>query len=86
MQNYERIAEVVLRWFGHVERMEKDRIAKRVNVCSIDRLWKRWNDTVKDWLKKSLPVRQAGRVVHDRSEWQWFVRWNVGDIARVMNY
>ena len=26
----EKIDEVVLRWFGYVERMEKDRIAKRV--------------------------------------------------------
>ena len=31
----EKIDERVLRWFGHVERMEKDRIAKRVyrRVC-----------------------------------------------------
>ena len=28
----ERIDEGVLRWFGHVERMEKDRIGKRVYV------------------------------------------------------
>ena len=28
----ERIDEGVLWWFGHVERMEKDRIAKRVYV------------------------------------------------------
>ena len=28
----ERIAEGVLRWFGHVEMMEKDRIAKRVYI------------------------------------------------------
>ena len=28
----ERIDEGVLRWFGHVERMENDRIAKRVYV------------------------------------------------------
>ena len=28
----EKIDEVVLRWFGHVERMEKGRIAKRVYV------------------------------------------------------
>ena len=29
---YERIDEGVLRWFGHVERMERDRITKRVYV------------------------------------------------------
>ena len=28
----ERINEGVLRWFGHVERMENDRFAKRVYV------------------------------------------------------
>ena len=28
----ERIDEGVLRWFGHVERMERDRIARRVYV------------------------------------------------------
>ena len=32
----ERIKEAVLWWFGHVERMERDRIAKRVfvGVCA----------------------------------------------------
>ena len=32
----ERFEEGVLQWFGHVERMERDRIAKRVYVgeCS----------------------------------------------------
>ena len=31
----ERINEGILRWFGHAERMERDRIAKReyVGVC-----------------------------------------------------
>ena len=54
----------VLRWFGHVERMENDRIAKRVYVgeCagsrSVGRPRKRWIDTVKDCLKKrGLDVR-----------------------------
>ena len=28
----ERIDEGVVRWFGHVERMKRDRIAKRVYV------------------------------------------------------
>ena len=44
----ERIDEGVLRWFGHVERMEKERIAKRVYIgeCvgsrSMGRPRKRW--------------------------------------------
>ena len=43
----ERIDEGVLQWFGHVERMEKEKIAKRVYVgecagnCSVGRLLKR---------------------------------------------
>ena len=59
----ERINKGVLQWFGHVERVENDRIAKRVyvGVCdgthSMGRLWKRWIDNVKDWRKRGLDVR-----------------------------
>ena len=48
----ERIDEGVLRWFGHVLRMEWDRIAKRVYVgeCaanrSVGRPQRRWIDTI----------------------------------------
>ena len=66
--------EGVLQWFGHLERMERDRIDKRVYVgeCagshSVGRAWKIWIDTVKDCLKKrGLDVRQARRMVRDRS-------------------
>ena len=69
------IDEGVLRWFGHVERMEKDMIAKRVYIgeCagsrSLGRAQKRWTDTMKDCLRKrGLNVRQAMRMVQDRSE------------------
>ena len=57
-----------LRWFGHIERVERDRIAKRVYVgeCagsrSVGRPRKRWIDTVKECLKKrGLDIRQAKR-------------------------
>ena len=49
---YERIDEGILRWFGPVEKMERDRTAKRVYVeeCagshSVGSLWKRGIDTV----------------------------------------
>ena len=49
----EGIDEGVLRWFGHVEMIERDRIAKRVYVgecggsCSVGRPRKRWIDIVK---------------------------------------
>ena len=57
----EKTDEGVLRWFGHVERMERDRIAKRVYVGeSAGSVRKRWIDTVKECLRKrGLDVRQA---------------------------
>ena len=77
----ERIDEGVLRWLGHVERMEIDRTAKRVYVgecagCrSVCRPRKRWIDTVKECLKKRCSnIRQSCRMVQDRSEWRGFVR------------
>ena len=70
----ERIDEGVLQWFGHVERMENGRIAKRVYVgeCagsrSVCRLWKRWVDTVKECLnKRGLDVRETRRMGQDVS-------------------
>ena len=61
--------------------MERARIAKSVYVrkCagshSVGRPWKRWIDTLKKCLRKrGLDVRQARRMVQDRSEWLGFVR------------
>ena len=54
----EKIDEDVLRWFGLVERIENDRIPKRVYVeecassCSVGTSRKRWIGTVKVCLKK----------------------------------
>ena len=65
----------VLWCLGHVERMESDRIeiyvGEYAGTGSVDRPWKRSNDTVKECLKKrGLDVRQARRIVYDRSEWR----------------
>ena len=72
----EKIDEGVFRWSDHVMRMENDRIAKRVYVgecddsCSVGRPRKRWIDSMKDSLmKRGLDVRQARRMVQDRSDW-----------------
>ena len=61
--------------------MENDRIAKRVYVVecagihSVGRPWKRWIDSMKDYLRKrGLDVRQARRMVQDGSEWWGYVR------------
>ena len=64
-----------------MERMERDKIAKRgyVGDCagSVGRPRKRWINTVKDCLKKrGLDVRQARIMVHYRSVWRGFVRGN----------
>ena len=54
----EKIDEGILRWFGRIERMEKERIAKRVyvGVCagsrSVGRPRKRCIDIVKECLKR----------------------------------
>ena len=69
----ERIDESMLLWFGHVEGMERDRIAKSVfvgecaGIHSVVRQQKRWTDTVKECLKKrGLDLRQERRMVQDR--------------------
>ena len=89
----ERIDESVLRWSCNVERMERDRIAKRFYVGefagsrSVGRPRKRWIDTVKECLKKrGLYIRQAKRMVQDRSEWWRFVKGNAWGVARGMNH
>ena len=65
----ERIDEGVLQWLLHMERVENDRIAKRVYVGesvdspSIGRSRKWWIDTLKNCLKKVFDVRQERRMV-----------------------
>ena len=83
-----KIGEGVLRWFGHVERMENDNTAKKIYVgecagsLSVGRLRKRWINTVKDFLKKrGLDVRQAWIIMHERSEWWGFVGGMHGALA-----
>ena len=67
-----KIDEGVLRWFGHVERMETERIAKRAYVgeCagsrSVGRPRKSGIDTAKECLeKRGLDIRQAWRMVQE---------------------
>ena len=84
----EKIDEGVLRWFGHVEGMENDRIIKSVYLgkCAGSRSGGRWFNVVKYCLnKRSLDFRQARRMVHDRSICRWFVRGNAWGVARGMN-
>ena len=75
-----------------MERMERYRIVKRVYLSectgshSVGRPQKTRIDTVKECLKKrGLGVRQARRMVYDRSEWRGFVRGSALGVARWMN-
>ena len=86
----EMIDEGALWWFGHVKKIDKERIAKRVYVgeCvgshSVGRGRNRWIDTVKNCLRKKrgLDVRQARRNAQDRNEWWRFVRGSAWGIAQ----
>ena len=64
--------------FGHVERMERDRIAKRVYVEE--------DDTVMEYLReRGLDVRQATKLVLDKNQWREYVRGNAWGVAQGMN-
>ena len=89
----ERIDEGALWWFGYVERMENDRIAKRVYVgecvgsCSVGRQRKRWNDAcVLEWFSPNARISELCGVSKRVNEWkdeivlEWF-----GHIERVEN-
>ena len=63
----ERIDGGILRWFGHMERIENDRIPRRLYVgeCagshSVGRPRKRWHETVKECFKKKWFGCQASK-------------------------
>ena len=54
------VDESVLRWFGHIERMENDRSAKIVymgecvGIHLVGQSRKRWIYFVNDWVKKKV--------------------------------
>ena len=66
MQSDERIDKGVVLMNGHLERMKKEKIAKKVNVgeCvvsrSVGRPRKRWIGTVKDCLRKVWMLDKQG--------------------------
>ena len=75
-----RVERCVLRWFGHVERMNDERMAKRVYVSGVEGRQGRgrpnrvWIDGVKEALnKRGWTLEQARTTVHDRVEWRRIV-------------
>jgi hypothetical protein len=77
----ERINESMLRWFGHVERMDGNRLVKRMysSECvgnrPVGRPKKRWIDSVKECLiERNVNLVEARRLARDRCDWRGFVR------------
>ena len=72
-----RVENYVLRWFGHIERMDGERKAKRIYGLVVEGGWGRgtpnrgWMDGVVSALRvRGLTLEQARAIVHDRLEWQ----------------
>ena len=65
-----RTDEGVLRWFGHAERMENDRTAKRVYVGECD------GRTRINAVKECLKEERFGCQANKNSVWRRFVRGN----------
>ena len=77
----ERISESILRWFGHMERMDENRLVKRMykGECVGDkrrgRPKNKWIGSVKFCLaERNLDLVEASRLVHNRNEWKGIVR------------
>ena len=77
----QRIDQGLLRWFGHVERMGDDRLAKRVYDSNVRGMRRRgrprkcWIDGVNETLeRKGLTIEEAKVSVQDRSEWRCICR------------
>ena len=70
----------VLRWFGHVERMDNDRLLKKVMNAKVDGRSARgrprfgWTDGVKRALNdRRMDIREASERARNRNEWQMIV-------------
>ena len=77
----QRIDQSVLRWFGYVERMGEERMAKRVYESNVRGVRRRgrprkcWTDGVKEVLaRKGLNSQEAKVSVQDRNEWHSICR------------
>src|SRR5678815_4314459 len=77
----ERINESMLRWYGHVKRMNDSRLVKRmysgecVGNRPAGRQKKKWIEAVKECLQeRNVSFAEARRKVHDRRECWGVVR------------
>ena len=70
----------VLRWFGLVERMDEERLLKKVTNANVDGRSARgrarfgWMDGVKRALNdRRMDMREAGERARNRNEWRMIV-------------
>ena len=70
----------VLRWFGHVERIDEYRMARRVLMAKVSggrgrgRPWLGWMDGVKVALgNRGMTVEAARQCAKERKEWSTLV-------------
>ena len=75
-----RAENCLLRWFGHVERMDGERMAKRINGSRVEGRKGRgrpnmgWMAGVKLALRaRRLTLEQAREIVHDRPVWRGLI-------------
>ena len=71
----------VMKWFGHVERMDEYRMGRKVLMEDVSggRVWSRprlsWMDGVKFTLsRKGMTVEALRQCAKDRKEWRALVR------------
>ena len=76
----EKMNRALLRWYGHVERMEENRMTKKVYEAKVEgkrergRPRRRWRECVQERVEsKGLSMREAGELARDRGGWRrWY--------------
>ena len=70
----------ILKWFGHIERMEEVRLTKRIYISEVEgnrgrgRPKRRWRDAVNDVLARGgLDMQEGERRARNRGEWKLFI-------------
>ena len=64
----------VLRWFGHVERMDNERLLKKVMNAKVDGRSARGMDGIKRVLNdRRMDMREASERARNRNEWRMIV-------------
>ena len=75
----DRVDENVLRWFGHVERMDDERLLKKVVNARVDGRGARgrprfvWRNGVEKALNGRMSIREAKERARNRNEWRRMV-------------